>query len=220
MPLMLRLPLFLYTKKMGVWVMVMDENNERDELLIPALNCMIEHGGNVSIGMLQRRFKIGFNRAAKIVDQLEADGLVSHRENGKQHVLVSIPEKKDVTKEEQPIPATKSLPKEQPVKKKSAGQIRRERLAMGCCPMCGSNKFHYVLRSSGSSTNTKYYRHHKGTSYVWSSGRSESNRKNNYGTIGYCPDCGYKKGNTGQDAIVSLIELIILIAIFYFMIHR
>ena len=37
---------------------------------------------NASIGMLQRRFRMGFNRAARIIDQLEVEGVIS-RQDGK-----------------------------------------------------------------------------------------------------------------------------------------
>ncbi len=44
-----------------------------------------------SIGMLQRLFKIGFNRAARIVDQLEEAGVVSAEEGTKpRKVLMSL----------------------------------------------------------------------------------------------------------------------------------
>lgn len=46
-----------------------------------------------SIGMLQRNFKIGFNRAARIVDQLEAAGVVGPEEGTKaRKVLMTLPE--------------------------------------------------------------------------------------------------------------------------------
>ena len=44
-----------------------------------------------SIGMLQRLFKIGFNRAARIVDQLEEAGVVSAEEGTKpRKILMSM----------------------------------------------------------------------------------------------------------------------------------
>ncbi len=36
-----------------------------------------EQGGKISISLLQRRFRIGFNRAARIMEQLERDGLIN-----------------------------------------------------------------------------------------------------------------------------------------------
>ena len=41
-----------------------------------------------SIGMLQRIFKIGFNRAARIMDQLEAAGVVGPEEGTKPRQII------------------------------------------------------------------------------------------------------------------------------------
>ncbi|MGR3808449.1 DNA translocase FtsK 4TM domain-containing protein [Pasteurella testudinis] len=43
--------------------------------------------GNTSISSIQRNFKLGFNRAARIVDQMEAQGIVSAASNGKREIL-------------------------------------------------------------------------------------------------------------------------------------
>ena len=48
---------------------------------------------NASIGMLQRVFKIGFNRAARIMDQLAEAGVVGEEEGTKpRKVLMSMEE--------------------------------------------------------------------------------------------------------------------------------
>ena len=44
---------------------------------------MIIDKDKASIGMLQRMFKIGFNRAARIMDQLEEAGVVGPEEGTK-----------------------------------------------------------------------------------------------------------------------------------------
>jgi S-DNA-T family DNA segregation ATPase FtsK/SpoIIIE len=54
--------------------------SDRDEYFVEAGYFIIEKE-KASIGMLQRAFKIGFNRAARIMDQLTAAGVVSP-ENG------------------------------------------------------------------------------------------------------------------------------------------
>ena len=44
--------------------------------------------GVTSISGIQRRFGLGFNRAAKIIDQMEAQGMISEPgKNGKREVL-------------------------------------------------------------------------------------------------------------------------------------
>ena len=46
-----------------------------------------------SIGSIQRKFKVGFNRAARIMDQLEEAGLVGPEEGTKpRKVLMSLEE--------------------------------------------------------------------------------------------------------------------------------
>ena len=65
---------------------------ERDELFVSAGNFIIEKD-KASIGMLQRMFKIGFNRAARIMDQLAEAGVVGEEEGTKpRKVLMSAEE--------------------------------------------------------------------------------------------------------------------------------
>lgn len=57
------------------------DSDEKDDMFIDAGRLIIDQQ-NASIGMLQRRFRMGFNRAARIIDQLEAEGVIS-RQDGK-----------------------------------------------------------------------------------------------------------------------------------------
>ena len=62
---------------------------DTDELLIDAINLVIEEG-QASISLLQRRLKIGYARAARIVDEMEARGIIGGFEGSKpRKVLVS-----------------------------------------------------------------------------------------------------------------------------------
>ncbi|MDN6196228.1 MAG: cell division protein FtsK, partial [Atopostipes suicloacalis] len=67
-----------------------------DELYEDAYNLVIELD-TASISMLQRKFRIGYNRAANIMDDLEANGIVSPQDGSKpRNVLVdSIGEKNE-----------------------------------------------------------------------------------------------------------------------------
>lgn len=66
------------------------DGEERDELYAEAGKFIIEND-KASIGNLQRRFKIGFNRAARIMDQLADDEVVSKSEGTKaRQVLMSM----------------------------------------------------------------------------------------------------------------------------------
>lgn len=58
------------------------DGSELDELFEEAMNCVI-HEGKASASLLQRRFRIGYNRAARLVDQLEEMGVVGPSEGSK-----------------------------------------------------------------------------------------------------------------------------------------
>ncbi len=58
------------------------DNNDRDEYFADAGRLIIEKD-KASIGMLQRAYKIGFNRAARIMDQLAEAGAVGGEEGTK-----------------------------------------------------------------------------------------------------------------------------------------
>ena len=65
-----------------------DWNFEKDELYDEASRIVVS-SGQVSISYLQRKLRIGFSRAARLVDMMEADGLVSPGAGGKpREVLV------------------------------------------------------------------------------------------------------------------------------------
>ena len=67
-----------------------DSGNEKDQYFIEAGRFIIEKE-KASIGMLQRVFKIGFNRAARIMDQLSEAGIVGEEEGTKpRKVLMSM----------------------------------------------------------------------------------------------------------------------------------
>ncbi|WP_026652799.1 DNA translocase FtsK [Butyrivibrio proteoclasticus] len=69
-----------------------DSDSARDEYFVDAGNIIIEKD-KASIGMLQRAFKIGFNRAARIMDQLCEAGVVGDEEGTKpRKILMTKPE--------------------------------------------------------------------------------------------------------------------------------
>lgn len=51
------------------------DNGERDELFDDAVKVVASHN-RASSSLLQRRLVIGFNRAARLIEQLEEDGVV------------------------------------------------------------------------------------------------------------------------------------------------
>ena len=54
-------------------------DDEKDELYIQALKTISE-SGQASISMLQRRLRIGYNRAARIIDIMEKEGFIGQQE--------------------------------------------------------------------------------------------------------------------------------------------
>jgi S-DNA-T family DNA segregation ATPase FtsK/SpoIIIE len=65
-----------------------DFDFEKDELYDEAARIVVS-SGQVSISYLQRKMRIGFSRAARLVDMMEAEGLVSQATGGKpREVLV------------------------------------------------------------------------------------------------------------------------------------
>ena len=61
--------------------------DEKDELYDRALE-IIRSEGKASTSYLQRKLQIGYNRAARIIDMMEMDGVVSKENHvGKRDVL-------------------------------------------------------------------------------------------------------------------------------------
>ena len=69
---------------------VMDgASDDADELLPQAIELVVE-AGQASVSMIQRKFKVGYARAARIVDQMEERGIVGGFEGSKpRQVLIT-----------------------------------------------------------------------------------------------------------------------------------
>jgi len=66
-----------------------DEDDEEDELYPAAVRLVVSHG-QASTSMLQRRFKIGYGRAARLLDLMERRGIVGPLDGAKpRQVLVT-----------------------------------------------------------------------------------------------------------------------------------
>lgn len=64
-------------------------SDDRDEFLDEAINFVVENG-QASSSMLQRKFRIGFNRAARIIDSMEDMGIIGQSEGSRpRKVLIS-----------------------------------------------------------------------------------------------------------------------------------
>ena len=65
----------------------LSDNENRDELYDNALE-LIKSEGKASTSFLQRKLQIGYNRAARIIDMMETNGVVSKANHvGKREVL-------------------------------------------------------------------------------------------------------------------------------------
>ena len=66
-----------------------DDPGDCDEFLAEAIDMAIT-SGSISTSLLQRHFKIGYNRAGRIVDQMEERGIISGLDGNKpRQVLIS-----------------------------------------------------------------------------------------------------------------------------------
>ncbi len=64
-----------------------NDNTDNDELLPKAIELVVE-AGQASVSLIQRKFKVGYARAARIVDQMEARGIVGGFEGSKPRQLL------------------------------------------------------------------------------------------------------------------------------------
>ena len=66
-----------------------DAGEEEDELFDEAVEIVVS-SGQASVSMLQRRLKLGYSRAARLVDQMEERGIVGPFEGSKpRQVLIT-----------------------------------------------------------------------------------------------------------------------------------
>jgi S-DNA-T family DNA segregation ATPase FtsK/SpoIIIE len=73
----------------------MGEDEELDALYGDAMD-IITRAGRASTSLLQRRLKIGYNRAARIMEQMEAQGVVSPADHqGNRELLIPTQQDED-----------------------------------------------------------------------------------------------------------------------------
>ncbi|MEW6410105.1 MAG: DNA translocase FtsK [Nitrospirota bacterium] len=68
-------------------------DDERDELYARAVE-LVTSTGNASISMIQRRLRVGYNRAARMIEMMEEDGIVTPSEGGKPREVIRRRDKK------------------------------------------------------------------------------------------------------------------------------
>ena len=75
-----------------------EEAEVEDELYEDAVHLVIEMQ-SASVSMLQRRFRIGYNRAARLIDAMEANGIVGPYEGNKPRTVLMQPTPEETTNE-------------------------------------------------------------------------------------------------------------------------
>lgn len=86
-----------------------DGESEGDELLPAAVDVILETG-QASVSMLQRRLKLGYARAARIVDEMEEKGIVGPFEGSKPRQLLITKEQWQQMQGIAPAPAPEEAP--------------------------------------------------------------------------------------------------------------
>jgi S-DNA-T family DNA segregation ATPase FtsK/SpoIIIE len=64
-----------------------EDSDEDDELLKEAID-MVLKAEQASVSMMQRRFRIGYNRAARMIDSMEARGIISHADGSRPRTVL------------------------------------------------------------------------------------------------------------------------------------
>lgn len=78
-----------------------ENNDDVDELLNEVINVVVEYG-QASTSFIQRKFRIGFNRASRIMDQLEERGIISEKDGSRpRQVLITRQQLLDDNNEEE-----------------------------------------------------------------------------------------------------------------------
>ncbi|WP_125713740.1 DNA translocase FtsK [Companilactobacillus kedongensis] len=77
-----------------------DSDTPNDEHWDDAVDLIVKQQ-SASVSMLQRRFQIGYNRAARMVDQMEEKGIVGPSEGSKPRKVLLTPEQLDAIKKNQ-----------------------------------------------------------------------------------------------------------------------
>jgi S-DNA-T family DNA segregation ATPase FtsK/SpoIIIE len=78
-----------------------ENNDDVDELLNEVINVVVEYG-QASTSFIQRKFRIGFNRASRIMDQLEERGIISEKDGSRpRQILITRQQLLDENNDEQ-----------------------------------------------------------------------------------------------------------------------
>jgi S-DNA-T family DNA segregation ATPase FtsK/SpoIIIE len=65
----------------------LEQDSERDDMY-PQVLVYLQEIDEVSISLLQRKFKIGYNRSARIIEMLESEGFIAPSGSGKTRTVI------------------------------------------------------------------------------------------------------------------------------------
>jgi DNA segregation ATPase FtsK/SpoIIIE, S-DNA-T family len=68
---------------------VKEENDEPDDDLLPEAASFVVSTQQASVSAVQRRFRVGYSRAGRIIDALERKGIVGPYEGSKSRAVVA-----------------------------------------------------------------------------------------------------------------------------------
>ncbi|MDR1160142.1 MAG: DNA translocase FtsK, partial [Syntrophomonadaceae bacterium] len=68
-------------------IIAFEDDDAGDELFWEAVSTLVE-ADKVSVSFLQRRLRIGYSRAARLVDMMEERGIVSPPDNSKKREIL------------------------------------------------------------------------------------------------------------------------------------
>lgn len=87
-------------------------SDDGDELLAEAIETVVR-AEQASVSMLQRRFRIGYNRAARIVDMMEARGIIGPADGSRpRQVLMTLDELMNIRSEGEEVMQDNGVPEE------------------------------------------------------------------------------------------------------------
>ena len=76
-----------------------EQNGNEDELLADAIECVVR-AEQASVSLLQRRFRIGYNQAARLIDMMEERGIVGPADGSRpRKVWISVEQYKKISSE-------------------------------------------------------------------------------------------------------------------------
>ncbi|MCX6778723.1 MAG: FtsK/SpoIIIE domain-containing protein [Candidatus Magasanikbacteria bacterium] len=104
------------TKQQGILALNGESSNDDDDPLLEEAKAVLLQAGKGSASLLQRRLKVGYARAARLLDLLEARGFIGPADGAKPRELLSI----NVDE----IPSTDEMPAEEAGPEKKEDDIK------------------------------------------------------------------------------------------------